>query len=790
MEQLCAHCACPVAGQGRSDQSRSVPLSPLTGSLPSLLAATVAFAIGTSVVLRDRSRDDFVLFAVFCFNLGLFHLASFFHGFSDIALFRWVAQSISLVLPWTANRCFSVLLPQDERPRQRSLLQTLILVVLLGAHATALFILLSRSPEQGLDAVTRERFWSVSEWGPWDFLSFGLNTYVVVGLGFVALRMWRAAKVAEGTAAAPRLRYLFFASVIAIVFGSPGIAAVGPIVSAVYLYFVAQTLQRERLLELPELAARILTLALLIIAVTGLLAVLLMWIPQKEGKGTLFLFNSAVAAFAVIVLLDPVRTEFESRVEAWLFRDRAELRALLVNLRFRLLNAITPEEMVQVVLESLAESNRVTSGSLYLLDARGTSLVLMREIGENAPGVARLDVAKRRPLLERMRVQGPQLRDVLERERERAGRDAEVELQDCLDTLAELGAALAIPILSAVDVDAVEADARLRGPGPDRAAAREALRNRARTSEVLHRELIGALFVNDERLLEPFSSEEVDLFESLASQCAVTLQNSAVYEQRKERERLAALGEMAAGLAHEIRNPLGAIKGAVQVVEPGLSQVDDLTREFLGVIVEEVERLNRVVVQFLSYSRPFSGEMQPLDLTEVVRSTLRLLPRARIDRVSVDFGLFADVDGEIPASAASSTKLVLEQHAPAARGDPDALRQVVHNLVLNALDATGEQDPPGRVWIELEHRVRGLRDTDAVVIAVRDDGPGLNTKTMSNLFVPFHTTKSGGTGLGLPISQRIVENHNGMIEVSNNPDGGATFSVLLPVDLGITSTSQ
>ena len=70
------------------------------------------------------------------------------------------------------------------------------------------------------------------------------------------------------------------------------------------------------------------------------------------------------------------------------------------------------------------------------------------------------------------------------------------------------------------------------------------------------------------------------------------------------------------------------------------------------------------------------------------------------------------------------------------------------------------------------------------------NGPGLSTATMANLFVPFHTTKSGGTGLGLPISQRIVENHNGRIEVSNNPDGGASFTVLLPVDLAITSTSQ
>ena len=737
-------------------------VSPLTGSLPSLLAATIAFAIGTSVVLRDRSRDDFVLFGVFCFNLGLFHLATFFHEFSEISLFRWGAQSISLVLPWTGDRCFSTLIPTEERPRRRSRLQTAILVILLCAHAIALFILLSQSPDRGLEAMTRERFWDFAEWGPWDLVSFGLTAYVVFGLAFVALRMWRAAKAAEGTATAPRLRYLFFASMVAIVFGSPAITAIGPIVSAVYLYFVAQTLQRERLLELPELAARILTLTMLIVVVTGLLALLLLWIPAKEGSWSLFIFNSAVAAFAVIVLLDPVRQEFESRVETWLFRDRAQLRALLMQLRFRLLNVIESDAMVQIVLESLATSNRVTKASVFLLDARGTSLVMQREIGSQTLGLTRLDVAKRRPLIERMRTGGPLLRDVLQRERERAGRDAEVELQDCLDTLAELRAALAVPILSVPDT-----------PEDDR------------------RELIGALFVDDERLLEPFTSEEVELFESLASQAAVTLQNSAVYEQRKERERLAALGEMAAGLAHEIRNPLGAIKGAVQVVQPNLLGADELTKEFLGVIVEEVDRLNRVVTQFLSYSRPFSGQMEQLDLTEVVTATVRLLPANRIDRVRLNFGGFIEQQhGEIPAAEGSSTKMTLELHAPVVRGDPEALRQVLHNLVLNALDATEEQQPPGTVWIELEHRMRGLPDADAVAITVRDNGPGLSTLMMSNLFVPFHTTKSGGTGLGLPISQRIVENHRGMIEVSNNPDAGASFTVLLPVDLGITSTSQ
>src|SRR5690606_18026424 len=146
-------------------------------------------------------------------------------------------------------------------------------------------------------------------------------------------------------------------------------------------------------------------------------------------------------------------------------------------------------------------------------------------------------------------------------------------------------------------------------------------------------ELMGVIFVDDERLLEPFSREEVELFEGLAAQVAITLRNSAAYEQRKERERLAALGEMAAGLAHEIRNPLGAIRGAVQVIEPAVNRADPTTGEFLGVIVEEVDRLNRVVTQFLRYSRPYTGDMEAVPVQKVIDATLRVVDPEHVERV-------------------------------------------------------------------------------------------------------------------------------------------------------------
>lgn len=688
-----------------------MPVGSLSASLSSLLAATVAFAIGTSVVLRDRSRDQFVLFAVFCFNLGLYHLARFFYGFSSLDTFGWFAQTISLLLPWSADRCLSSFVPAAGH-RGGGRVQTTLGGILVVAQTVALV---------ASDVTTLPA---------WRLVPVAIALYVFGGLLWAMMRVWRAARAAEGTATAPRLRYLFYASVAALVLGSPVIPGIGPIVTAVYLYFVAQTLVRERLLDLPEVAMRILSLSLLVVVVTAMYALLLVWIPTAPGNRSLFVFNAAVATFAVLVLVEPVRTEIESRIEGWLFRDRPVLRRILVQLRGKLGGVIDPEEMAKLVMAELSQSGRVTQTSLYLMDRQGTGLVLAAHLGVQP--LARLDLATRRPIIEWMLRLGPLLKDVLERERDRASTEMRTELDEILATMSALSASLVLPIVG-------------RPPDADDDAAPE---------------LLGALFVDDERLLEPFTREEVELFAGVVAAAATTIQNSAVYEARKERDRLAALGEMAAGLAHEIRNPLGSIKGAVLVMEPSFERLEPETQEYLQVIVEEVDRLNRVVSQFLTYSRPFKGELTRVATSDIITATLRLLSEDQRAKITVE---------PDPAQRA----------IPDVRGDGDALRQVLLNLLLNALDAIGEAED-GRIWISRSVRRRGLLRGDAVAVNVCDNGPGLSTQTMTNLFVPFHTTKSGGTGLGLPISQRIVENHRGTIEVGKTTSGGARFTVLLP----------
>jgi two-component system, NtrC family, sensor histidine kinase HydH len=240
------------------------------------------------------------------------------------------------------------------------------------------------------------------------------------------------------------------------------------------------------------------------------------------------------------------------------------------------------------------------------------------------------------------------------------------------------------------------------------------------------------------------------------------IENSKLYQQMKERDRLAAIGEMSAGLAHEIRNPLAAIKGAIQYLDPAKLPADD--REFLEIVVDEVNRLNGVVSQFLDYSRPLKSALAPGDVNDIVARTVRLLQSA----VPPGIEVVQDLAPELPRVLC----------------DAEQLKQVFINLAQNGFQAmTGGGTltiSTGVVRDELAYWREGARRPDQVEVRFRDTGPGIAEEERERIFVPFFTTKEKGTGLGLAICLRLVRAHQGTLVVRSPPSGGAEFTVSLP----------
>jgi len=223
-------------------------------------------------------------------------------------------------------------------------------------------------------------------------------------------------------------------------------------------------------------------------------------------------------------------------------------------------------------------------------------------------------------------------------------------------------------------------------------------------------------------------------------------------EHLRRADRLSALGELSAGMAHEIRNPLGSIKGAVEILKDDYT-VDDARYEFIQILLKETDRLNRIVQEFLEFAKSKQPDFQQTDLNEALESVLTLTSQeARKAGISVRKQLD-------PAIGKRSL-------------DAGMLKQAFLNLVLNALQAMPEG---GELTVK-----SGIRN-EMIEVMIRDTGSGISEENRKKLFSPFFTTRKQGTGLGLAITYRIIEKHRGTIDVVSEPGQGATFTVKIPI---------
>jgi two-component system nitrogen regulation sensor histidine kinase GlnL len=232
----------------------------------------------------------------------------------------------------------------------------------------------------------------------------------------------------------------------------------------------------------------------------------------------------------------------------------------------------------------------------------------------------------------------------------------------------------------------------------------------------------------------------------------------------RQADRLSTLGTVAAGLAHEIKNPLGGIKGAAQLLEHELPLESDL-HDYTKVMIREVERINRIVEELLDLASPRKIELASVNIHQVVGDIIFLQKRS--------------IDGR---------EISIQQHfdpsIPSILADERLLTQLFLNLVKNALEAIGDEGLlriTTRMVSDYSMTKKGERPSRMVAIDIADNGPGISKEDQELLFTPFFTTKSGGTGLGLAICHKIVSEHRGMIKVDSEKGRGTTFTVMLPL---------
>ncbi|MGZ3689471.1 MAG: histidine kinase dimerization/phospho-acceptor domain-containing protein, partial [Bdellovibrionota bacterium] len=416
------------------------------------------------------------------------------------------------------------------------------------------------------------------------------------------------------------------------------VPSIGNLALTAYLFFVSQAISQQRLLNFGALFSRFLVLIAVALTLTAIYSLLVAWIENSPG---LFFLNSFIASFLLIMLLDPLRRIVGYFTERLLTQKHLRLQQTLRESQRKLTGIVDQGTLFQAILLTADQTLQPEWAALFTLRSDGTKYRRVRTNGiepEMRPGEPAVltELLADHPLLaycERLHRKGelPILLDqIIESEIDRSASRVQREaLAALIQGLRALGSNLLIPLF---DAGKILGFVTLRVPQPP-----EPWGNNWGLLPVIY----------------PF-------FE----QAAQTLRNMEVYVRQREKERLATIGEMAAGLAHEIRNPLGAIKGAAQFLDPTSDKPES---RFLNIILEEVDRLNRVVTQFLDYSKPLTTEFKRVDLTKLTDKTVELMA----------------------ASVNPGIRLIFQPSAEPAYAmvNGEQIQQVLLNFIQNALKA-------------------------------------------------------------------------------------------------------
>ena len=278
-------------------------------------------------------------------------------------------------------------------------------------------------------------------------------------------------------------------------------------------------------------------------------------------------------------------------------------------------------------------------------------------------------------------------------------------------------------------------------------------------------QLIGMINLGYKFNKDIYSHEDIELLSTLANQTAIAIENARLYEDLKRSksyirraDRLASLGTLTAGLAHEIRNPLVAIKTLTQLLPERLDD-EEFRTQFLQIASGEVDRISSLVTELLEFARPSDPKLELEDINTILDGMILLVStETKKKQINIIKNYASDL--------------------PPIQIDREQIKQVFLNILLNAIEATSEN---GKITVKTRSFIKPGGEPYAQ-IEFTDTGCGIPEEYLEDIFNPFFTTKSTGSGLGLSISNQIIQDHRGYIDVESQLDKGSSFFINLPVN--------
>jgi signal transduction histidine kinase len=528
-----------------------------------------------------------------------------------------------------------------------------------------------------------------------------------------------------------QIKYLLFATVIGFFGGATTFLPVfeveifpfGFYLVSIYVVITSYAIAKHRLMDINIVFKKgtTYTFLLVLLFVPSFLFILL---SQKVFFHKIsYLFSTIIVGllFLVAFFFYRIKPHTEKIVEQFLFKNRFDYRETLGNFSKAMVSILDLQSLSRRIFETITQTMGVEKASLFLWNEEkaGYSLFESKNISASAspPHIPRDD-----PLPQFLQKMG----EIIIREELAKGTNIP-PLNNVVNKMSLLEAETTIPFIS-------------KG------------------------QLVGMMNLGYKFTKDIYSHEDIELLTTLANQTAIAIENARLYEDLKRSksyirraDRLASLGTLTAGLAHEIRNPMVAIKTLTQLLPERLDD-EEFRSQFLKIASGEVDRISSLVSELLDFARPSDPRWELEDINAILEGMILLISTAtkkKLITIIKDYG----------------------SNLPPIQIDREQIKQVILNILLNAIDATSEN---GKITVKTRSFIKPGGEP-YIQIEFADTGCGIPSEHLEDIFNPFFTTKATGSGLGLSISNQIVQDHKGYIDVESRLEKGSSFFINLPV---------
>jgi signal transduction histidine kinase len=702
-------------------------------SVPTLITAILSIALGIFVLRKNKSTIHWT-FALWCFLTGYWQACW-------TVLFNVNQEAVALVLARLGYSGITFIpivflhfvaeFTQNSRLRKCSWL-----FYALGA----VFLFCAWSNQLYVAGVYRYSWGFYPRAGSLHVVYLAL-LLIMLGLGLTALLAYRRS-VAEQRLKINQINYVIVSTIIYSVaaidflanYGA-GFYPLGMIFTNLHALIVAYAIVQYRLLDI-NLALKRSLISTLSLAVLLVPCYAIVIATQQFAFGSISVAFSLLMLALLLVaafLFPRLRFIGENALERALFNKNTDHREALLKSSREMVAVVDINELSERLVRATSRAVDSDQGALYLYDTAKSTFSLVSVMGIDNPRQFSDPVLGRNDALIRALTQS---RECFVREELMMAREDGDKLQ-AAERMMQLGAEVSVPIMS---------------------------KNR----------LAGILNLGRKGDGRIYSSEDLEFLSTLANQAAIAFDNARLYENLKQSQltlrradRLSSLGMLTAGLAHEIRNPLVAIRTFTQLL-PERYDDAEFREVFQSLALKEVDRICGLINDLLSFARPSRPNMAEENLNEVVDGVARILESQAKDK---DVTIAREFSSDLPRAWI----------------DREQLKQVFMNLILNAIQAMRDGGS-----LVIATRVSSDGDGSAarpcVQVEVRDTGIGIPQENLEHIFDPFFTNKDGGSGLGLSISNQIIEEHGGRILVKSKIKEGTSFFVNLPVEKPVAPT--